>query len=249
MASLAVLLLCRGCKRAIEGAKCVDVKQRPVDLGRLPVPAKTEHGQERQPGPFEDRHGQLKRSVDIDPRTSDMAAQTASPGSPVLRIKDETPQSDKRYPCGPFARCTSRRSSWVRKNDRSTSREAIAVDIETATMAANPVCQSPVSSNTISVVEIGAPRTAAATAPIPASAYSVSDPDTFGKVAVAVSPKASPSKAPTMIDGENMGAYVPKLTDARQATASGPAPLNGTSARTMPAGAGIMRGKGFCIEE
>ena len=45
-----------------------------------------------------------------------------------------------------------------------------ADDIETATITARPVCQSPVSSNTISVVEIGAPSTAAATAPIPASA-------------------------------------------------------------------------------
>ena len=78
------------------------------------------------------------------------------------------------------------------------------MDIETATMTASPVFQSPVSSNTISVVEIGAPRTAAATAPIPASAYNVSDPDTFGKVAVAVNPKARPSRAPTMSDGENM---------------------------------------------
>ena len=45
-----------------------------------------------------------------------------------------------------------------------------AVDIDTDTITASPVCQSPVSSNTISVVEIGAPSTAAATAPIPASA-------------------------------------------------------------------------------
>jgi hypothetical protein len=44
------------------------------------------------------------------------------------------------------------------------------VDSDTATMTASPVCQSPVSSNTISVVEIGAPSTAAATAPMPASA-------------------------------------------------------------------------------
>jgi hypothetical protein len=63
-----------------------------------------------------------------------------------------------------------RRSSCVRKKDRCTSREANAVDIDTATITASPVCQSPVSSNTISVVEIGAPSTAAATAPMPASA-------------------------------------------------------------------------------
>ena len=49
-------------------------------------------------------------------------------------------------------------------------RLASAVDMDTATITARPVCQSPVSSNTISVVEIGAPSTAAATPPMPAKA-------------------------------------------------------------------------------
>ncbi len=49
-------------------------------------------------------------------------------------------------------------------------RLAIAMEVETATITARPVCQSPVNSNTIRVVEIGAPKTAAATAPMPASA-------------------------------------------------------------------------------
>ena len=46
-----------------------------------------------------------------------------------------------------------------------------------------------------------------------------------------------------------LGAYIPRLTDARQAAASGPAPLNGTSARATPARSGIMCGKGFHIGE
>ena len=44
------------------------------------------------------------------------------------------------------------------------------VETETDTITASPVCQSPVSSKTINMVEIGAPRTAAATAPMPAKA-------------------------------------------------------------------------------
>ena len=46
----------------------------------------------------------------------------------------------------------------------------MAVEIETVTRTASPVAQSPVSSKTIIVVEIGAPSTAAATPPMPASA-------------------------------------------------------------------------------
>ena len=70
--------------------------------------------------------------------------------------------------------------------------EASAVDMLTATITARPVCQSPVSSNTINVVEIGAPNTAAATAPIPAKAYSDEDPDTSGSNPVAIRPKPRP---------------------------------------------------------
>jgi len=47
---------------------------------------------------------------------------------------------------------------------------APATATTTAANTASPVCQSPVSSKTISEVEIGAPSTAAATAPMPASA-------------------------------------------------------------------------------
>ena len=49
-------------------------------------------------------------------------------------------------------------------------KHVVGVTDHTDTITARPICQSPVSSNTISVVEIGAPRTAAATAPIPAKA-------------------------------------------------------------------------------
>ena len=38
---------------------------------------------------------------------------------------------------------------------------------------------------------------------MPASAYSVTDPDTSGNTPVAIRPKASPVSAPTISDGEN----------------------------------------------
>jgi len=95
-----------------------------------------------------------------------------------------------------------RRASWVRKNDFSTNFADKADAMDTATNTANPVCQSPVISNTIKVVEIGAPKTDAATAAIPAMAYMLAPPDKCGKTDVAISPNAKPVNAPIINDGE-----------------------------------------------
>ena len=51
---------------------------------------------------------------------------------------------------------------------------------------------------------MGAPKTAAATAPIPANAYKVSDPEAVGKIEVANNPKPKPVKAPSINEGENI---------------------------------------------
>lgn len=82
-------------------------------------------------------------------------------------------------------------------------RENNAVEMETVNITASAICQSPVNSNTIKVVDIGASNTAAATAPIPAKAYNVTVPETSGKTLVAINPKANPVSAPIIKAGES----------------------------------------------
>ena len=88
----------------------------------------------------------------------------------VFIKKSNTLSVDKRTACGPAAKCIPLRSIWVRKKDWYTNLLEITIEKDTATITAKPVCQSPVNSKTMSVVEIGAPNTAADTAPIPARA-------------------------------------------------------------------------------
>ena len=121
-------------------------------------------------GDLEDARTALDTSLRLDaenPRGFELLAQIYTDlGIPTLALKcmEEAARLD------PFDETIGLQVEQLSAQEPAAPAVTEAVEVETATITASPVCQSPVSSKTMSVVETGAPSTAAATAPIPARA-------------------------------------------------------------------------------